>query len=135
MISKPPNISSASAKSKPCFRILERFFASSHSKVIVTPIVATYKRFIHAASYSVPADLQTMPQGREDLWLLNRHFFQRNARWVQNGKHPCFPWAKSQLLRTSIQCTLSRFAVPRLILRPPFAILSFNALTLRPMDV
>src|ERR1700733_12878834 len=40
---KPRNISSASAKSKPCFRILARFFASSHSNVIVTPFVATGK--------------------------------------------------------------------------------------------
>jgi hypothetical protein len=41
--STPRNISSASTKSKPCFRMFARFLASSHSSHIGTPNVATSK--------------------------------------------------------------------------------------------
>src|SRR5579862_1785863 len=41
----PRNTSSASAKSSPCFRMFARFLAWSHSNLIVTPTVATEKRF------------------------------------------------------------------------------------------
>src|SRR5580704_11974444 len=86
MISKPPNISSASAKSKPCFRILERFFASSHSKVIVTPIVATYKRFIHAVAFgvSVVAFLVSLHLPVHLAYHQAGFQFEINRAWISN---------------------------------------------------
>src|ERR1022692_1300263 len=42
--SAPRNISSASERSRPCFRWFARFLSASHSNVIVAPNVATSTR-------------------------------------------------------------------------------------------
>src|ERR1700678_1878240 len=103
----PRNIYSASAKSKPCFRMLERFLASSHSKVIVTPIVATSKTRQISRRRSPTCDDHRMSRD----WGKQRHepfTFLINIRRFQNWKSDfCFRKAVAsgghgQALRVSL---------------------------------